>query len=599
MKFVMVCLSFYLCITTFAQKTIKITDKFLSKTLAGDVTITSTDFDTLDWMKNHKWSNNESENFRVKTGKYNWLKFDVHNSCDYDRTLLLFFQNVQIERAKLFVVQNGQVVYLSPETGCTMPVSKRATNHRTISLPIVFNKESSSTVYAMVYRKEFGLTIRPTLVEPSRGIDFYWTDYCFYAAIGSSLLLIITSLFFNYFVWMKRIRFKEIIWFQVYMIISLFYIISASGIGSMYVWGLWPWFELNASIFFGALSGAAFLFFCNRVLEIKTNNRFLSKTIDAVALFYLCATLPGFFIYHTKFPGPLFGLIITLSYLMMLICLIIVMSIGVKRALFEKKTNYYWFLGIFIFLVIYTVITLCLEMGILKYDFRNQALRILFAFFPQLLITLTFLIFRFLEKLKEIQSQLVEFRKEITHDIHDEIGSELTKISLTAHLLGSKNPSLIEKLKIVSTESIAANKKLKDLIFVINPSYDRLKDIVAYFKEIVSKLNAPYDTLIEVGQPQKDIDIQPLLKSHLIYIFDESIDIIKVSQLPIHVILSVVENESIAIQYTFNELNEVQMELLKERFQKFIRKSEPLREAKFNAHSEGGLILKIDLPLTI
>ncbi|HOY14403.1 MAG TPA: 7TM-DISM domain-containing protein [Saprospiraceae bacterium] len=593
---VSICLLFSMVTSTLAQEVVILDDAFLSTTLARNIGVTQSPTDSIDWWQEHDWQYPLTENFKVKTGIYNWLKFEVKNVSDFDRTLLLFLQNVQIERAKLFVVSNGKIIYESIETGCTLPVSKRATNHRTISLPLVLPKNASSQVYAMVYRQGFGLTIRPTLVEPNKGINFFWTDHCFYAMIASSILLIISSLFFNYYVWTKKIRFPEIIWFQIYLIISVCYVLAASGVGGMYLWGNYSSFELNAAIFFGAVSGAAFLVFCNRALEIKREFPRLYKGIDYIASFYLLTALPGFFMSWPGFPLNLFILFITISYLLLILALMVVMGFGIYRAFVEKKGIYIWFLAIFIFLIVYTAITISLELGMMKYDFRQHALRILFTYFPQLIITLTFLILKFLDKLKELNKLLIEFRKEITHDIHDEIGSEITKISLASHVLSIKNPMLFEKLAFIRSKAVGANKKLKDLIFVINPSYDKLLDMSTYLREMVSVSDLADDQLqITPSAHLNEIEIQPSVKSHLIFIFDESIQIIKSSKSTVKVQLMEKGLDLILMAYTFEDMDQEKEEDIIKEFENIQKKYNKLHHSRLQVLKDEHLHLIIEI----
>ncbi len=593
---VSICLLVSMVTSILAQKVVILDDSFLSATLAKNIGVIQSPEDGIDWNQKHDWQYPLSDNFKVKTGIYNWLKFEVKNVSDSDRTLLLFLQNVQIERARLFVVSNGKITYKSIETGCTFPTSRRATNHRTISLPLVLPKNTSSQVYVMVYRQGFGLTIRPTLVEPNKGINFYWTDYCFYAMIASSILLIISSLFFNYYVWTKKIRFPEIIWFQIYLIISVCYVLAASGVGSMYIWGNYPEFELNAAIFFGAVSGAAFLIFCNRALEIKNRFPKLFKLIDWVATFYFLTALPGFFMTWPGFPLNLFILFITISYLLLILALMVVMGFGMYRAFIEKKGIYIWFLAIFIFLIIYTAITISLELGMMKYDFRQHALRILFTYFPQLIITLTFLILKFLDKLKELNKLLIEFRKEITHDIHDEIGSEITKISLASHVLSIKKPTLHEQLSNIRTEAIGANKKLKDLIFVINPSYDKLLDMSTYLREMVSSSDLTDDQLQIIPSAHlNEIEIQPSVKSHLIFIFDEAIKIIKSIHGKVTIELMQHSPDQILMKYTFAKLPQEKEAAIIKDFENIEKKFHNLHRSQLHVIRDEHLHLIIEI----
>ena len=463
----------------------------------------------------------DENNIRLNTDKSNWLKVYISNEDSTQKEYLLFLHNVQIDRANLRVKINGKNVYTSPITGCTIPRSKRPTSDRTLSLPIVLQGHTIHEVWINVYRKEFGITVSPHLVNPANGIDFNWTDYLFFAVIFSNTLLLFICSMLYFYVKRKKISIREIPWFIVYIVISTLYIIAACGFGSMYLWTNYPWFEVNAAIFFGAISGSSFIYFCKLALNIDKDHKLLNFWFNFTALFYFVSSLPGFLMYHHFLPKGSYGLVITLSYLCLLSCIIVIVSKAIVNALQKKEAVYSWFLGIFVFYIGYTIIVMALEIGVMRYNFKVHAWRIVIFYFPQLIVTLFYLISKLLKTLDEKLDEINLLRKEVSHDIHDEIGSSLTKISLYAHSIANSPESpepIARQVEKIGSDAVVTNSLLRDLIFAINPISDNFVSLKAYLREVTSTLAKDKDLDITYDFPTSSSNpsIDPNIKSQLV-----------------------------------------------------------------------------------
>ncbi len=241
-----------------------------------------------------KWVTNTLDDIRLTSDTNHWLKVYISNQSNFDKSFLVFLQNVQIDTAELFVFINDTLLFQSPVTGCNMPSDKRATYDRTMSLPILLKANTVHLVFIKVYRKEFGITVSPELCDPITGITFRWTDYFFLSVIVFNILFIVIGLIIKYQAKKKQIVLRELDWFLLYTNIGCLYLVAASGYGSLYIWGSYPWFEINASIFFGALSSFGFLHFCKYALGIQKRYKYINWWFNLVAFLYLSSAIMGF-----------------------------------------------------------------------------------------------------------------------------------------------------------------------------------------------------------------------------------------------------------------------------------------------------------------
>jgi len=471
------------------------------------------------------------KNHRLKTNQYNVLKVAVVNLSDHDQSLLLFLHNVQIDVADVLLYNDNKLMYRSPETGCTVAGSDRPNSHRTLALPLIFKPGIVYDMYIRVYRQEFGITVSPHLVHPITGIDFRWTDISFLIVISSCIFLSFLGLVLSYYGNLRKISQKDTLVFVIYSILTALYVIAASGYGSLYMWGSYPAFEVNAAIFFGALSGSAFMYLCSLILKIKHWNKKLGIWFDVISFIYIAVSLLGFLMYHHYLPSGLLGSLLSLLYILVIINMIIIIILTVKKIWIDKEKNYYWFLFIFFFYIIYTIIVIALEVGAIRYNFEFHAFRIVSAHFPQLVLLLIFLIKRMWLSIESNVDVITNMRKEITQDIHDEIGSTLTKISLQARVSATKfesNPIKAQLFAKIEDYAVDANQKLRNFLLSISPKYDTLEYTVHGIREIFLKYFHGFEHVYEEQIRHPELELSNTFKNQCVSMFEEVMYLISI-----------------------------------------------------------------------
>ncbi|MBK8922616.1 MAG: hypothetical protein IPM81_14105 [Saprospirales bacterium] len=134
-----------------------------------------------------------------------------------------------------------------------------------------------------------------------------------------------------------------------------------------------------------------------------------------------------------------------------------------------------------------------------------------------------------LAKLEHVRA-MEALRLDIAQDIHDEVGADLTKISLSAqftamlpHLSGAE---LRDKLRAISVDAREVAVHLGDIVFAINPHYDHFAEVQAYFREKgrafleEARLEAYFDLPPAAQNPL----VPPEVKRQLYLLFRESLN---------------------------------------------------------------------------
>lgn len=145
-----------------------------------------------------------------------------------------------------------------------------------------------------------------------------------------------------------------------------------------------------------------------------------------------------------------------------------------------------------------------------------------------------------LQNLKETQSHLIESEKQketeiirsrISQDIHDDISSELSKISWMSELMkvrfqiNSKVDSsdLLDKINISSRETIS---KLGEIIWAIKPENDNLESLLSYLRNHISNFLEHTSILYKIEFPENvnGIIISPEHKRNVFLVIKEALN---------------------------------------------------------------------------
>lgn len=136
---------------------------------------------------------------------------------------------------------------------------------------------------------------------------------------------------------------------------------------------------------------------------------------------------------------------------------------------------------------------------------RQKMLRNGILFTAGLLILTGILIFRSIQLRRKLEKQqaVSAERERISEDLHDDVGSGLSKIILMLEVLNkeAKSPGIKEKTRAISEESLELSKNMSGVIWALNSRYDSLESLVAFIRKYAGdyfentsmrfKMNAP------------------------------------------------------------------------------------------------------------
>lgn len=450
---------------------------------------------------------------------------DLYNTSDLELQYTLHFHNAQLDTV-YFVMQYGDgTSYTSPITGCNMPYYNRPTNNRTLSLPLYLKPNVNCKLSMYVYGREFEIAISPTLINPVYNDDLLTIDYAYLVLF----LLILLSLLIAYLVllmlkWHNYDSFSAR-WFMAYGLGGLFHLVATSGFGSLYVWGSYPWLEVNAALFTGGICSIALMALARKYYLTKQKYPFFDKYLVALSYLYFIVTLYGFLHYFPWFPKGSYMPLIAVVYILMFFALLYINLISFT-GFYEKFARGNAIIALFfLFHTLFYISITCLENNIVTYSTELHNAINLLCYVPQILFALSYIIIQYfeLDRLRNIEESML--RKKLVVQLHQNVSEPLSKIELKAHhIIGSLRDDDKTALQKILSDTQLAKNQLDDLFNSVNADVYRFNDLIIYIKSWMEEFWSMTPMQIDVKSQKIDWvsqNVDPLVYTQIMLIVKE------------------------------------------------------------------------------
>ncbi|RYG36872.1 MAG: hypothetical protein EOO01_30530 [Chitinophagaceae bacterium] len=124
--------------------------------------------------------------------------------------------------------------------------------------------------------------------------------------------------------------------------------------------------------------------------------------------------------------------------------------------------------------------------------------------------------------------KLEKLRNTISTDLHDDIGSTLSSISILSEMTLKTQDSQhsAEMVQEIKTNSVALMEKMDDIVWSINPKNDSLENLMLRIKRFASKLFEAkgIDYSIEIDEAINHMKLSMEYRQHIYLILKEAIN---------------------------------------------------------------------------
>jgi signal transduction histidine kinase len=147
-----------------------------------------------------------------------------------------------------------------------------------------------------------------------------------------------------------------------------------------------------------------------------------------------------------------------------------------------------------------------------------------------------------------------EERTRIAKDIHDELGSGLSKINLVSEIMKKQeinNQTTYEQLNSISETSIKLVENMRDLIWVWNPENNQLDNLIARIREYSYNYLEEFPLKFEINSPEMipDYKVSGDEARHLFMIVKEILQNIVKHAFANHVVLFISIDDNLTIKF--------------------------------------------------
>jgi signal transduction histidine kinase len=127
----------------------------------------------------------------------------------------------------------------------------------------------------------------------------------------------------------------------------------------------------------------------------------------------------------------------------------------------------------------------------------------------------------------EYHQEIGKVRRQISNDIHDELGAGLTQISMIGQLgkmENNPNPILVASYDKIINLSQNLMSTLREVVWSINPVHDNLNSLFLFLMQYINAFFEPSEIriLMEFPDDPEDVELDPYFRRNLILIVKEA-----------------------------------------------------------------------------
>ena len=123
--------------------------------------------------------------------------------------------------------------------------------------------------------------------------------------------------------------------------------------------------------------------------------------------------------------------------------------------------------------------------------------------------------------------EMERMRTRIATDLHDDIGANLTRISLLSEVANQQiksngsNENLLPSIADIARESVAS---MNDIVWAISPEHDRLLDLTRRMRQHAEEVFSFRDVDLDFNAPASDLKLSVGVRRDVLLIFKEAVN---------------------------------------------------------------------------
>jgi signal transduction histidine kinase len=471
-----------------------------------------------------------SLNLRLRPeGRY-WMRFQVQNVDSVTLWHYHYFTSHEVDKTRLYRYYNGKIDS-SELSGSSIPINQRPSLNREIAFYEPLMAHKVQTFYFLIESKTlpvetfagFRSVINAKLLSDLNGEGFKFS-----LVTGIILTYGLFALFILVF-FPIPLHF----WYVIYVWGGIAYQFAATGLGGEYVWTDYLSFNKYSAETMAPFCVTGFLMMARLSLNIKAEHPWINRFILFTALLGVVFITVIFQLDYI--PQNIFQNIAVVTAINGLICMLSVFCVAIYQLFIRKNTQSGWFILLFSVFITGICIVLSTELGLIPKSGYNEGRLIPLMIMFEVTFTSMYIIKNIYDNLLSKERAIIQAQtkhitemERISADLHDEMGSTLSSISILSQVAMNDLPSDLDKKRfdVIGTRTREVMDNLSDIVWSVNPNNDTMAQLVERMKGFaVEVLEAQNIKLhFQVEDCIKDIALPIVQRKDIYLIFKEAVN---------------------------------------------------------------------------
>jgi signal transduction histidine kinase len=460
-----------------------------------------------------------------------YLRFKVENIDSLPLYVQLQLSSIDVHRAKFYWIASGQTNIDSTEfNGSSIPLQERPSKSSSLHFISLLAPKKTYTCYFLL--ESSGIPVQSIVhLQNPLSPQIQQVTTRIRIVQGISLGIGVLYAIFGVLV-MFLIRDRLYLGYAIYTFSGASYIMASYGIGMELFWGRYAYFEEISAEFFGT---TMFIGLCIMSrFALNTKQRY--PKLDKLIRFYEYSGLIFILIYGLRkwISASVIGLSTLIACALLFSCFILIAVLSFWDFYRHRERNGFSFLMIFAFTIIAASLLIMAIIGLIpRFHFFEFLAQI--AILAEVTFATIYIIRRVKQQILDQETSIyltqIERQKDlvrIARDLHDELGSSLSTVSILVAESVKNLSSVMEakRLTMVGEMIYEVMDQMGDIVWSLKSYDQKLGDLIAKMREYALKTLEPkdIDVFFEVGPEVEDRQISAENLKNLYLIFKESIN---------------------------------------------------------------------------
>jgi signal transduction histidine kinase len=430
-----------------------------------------------------------------------WVVFTVTNPSERNYNCFVLLENPRLNDVHVYLTRSGSPINTF-RLGDNFSFNDRQLNYNEFAFPISFPARDSISIFLFIKHKGNTLQMPVRLMDTDSLLSKAEGDYL-HTGITTGIFLI--AFFFGLF-FLFNTKDPLFIFYSGYMFSAGLWVWTTEGFAFQYFWPDSPDLATRLGPGISAVSACFFMGNCLQFCKPYDSKSLLRKVLLSI-LILLAVWSSTPFLPFIPITEKTMSVYLSVYFSSSIIIAILMSFYLLNLALKGHWVVLYFFVSVLITMSC-AVVVMLKGTGIITIPFSSSTV-MSSGYIAELIlmtagITKQFYIYRkekeetllaYLDQQKSINERILKTqemeRERIGYELHDDIGSGLTQISLMseaarAYSLSSKNN--LKEVDEIATTSRNLVQSMGEIIWALNPTNRTLGQLLIYLREHLSKL---------------------------------------------------------------------------------------------------------------